>query len=112
MFSLKRRIEVGEALRHPYLQVRPLATSFFTSHLTSQSRLTPTRRAYRRTSRYFILPFRQWRPHAKRRAQRSVPCIFLLRDSPSDARETVLIYEDITHPSGPDIPFPLGTLYS
>ncbi len=68
--------------------------------------LHPQDEPYRRTSRYFILPFQQWRPHAKRRAQRSVPCIFLLRNSPSDARETVLIYEDITHPSGPDIPFP------
>ncbi len=35
--------------------------------------------------------------------------VHLLRDSPSDAHETVLIYEDIICPSGPDIPFPLGT---
>ncbi len=41
------------------------------------------------------------------------PClVHLLRNSPSDAHETVLKYEDITRSSGPDVPFPLGTLYS
>ncbi len=74
MFSLKCRIEVGEALRHLYLQVRSLMTSFFTSHLMSQSRLTPTRWAYRRTPQPILLPLWQQHAHAKRRAQWSVPC--------------------------------------
>ncbi len=96
MFSLKRRIEVGEALRHPYLQY-VLSRPHSSRPISRPNRgLHPQDEPTARTSRYFILPFRQWRPHAKRRAQRSVPCIFLLCDSPSDARETVLIYEDIT----------------
>ncbi len=74
MFGLKHQIEVGEALRHPCLQVHPLTTSFFTSHLTSPSRLTPTRWAYHRTPQPILLPLWQWCAHAKRRAQRSVPC--------------------------------------
>ncbi|KAK0203862.1 kinase-like domain-containing protein [Desarmillaria ectypa] len=76
-FSPKRRIEVGEALRHPYLQ-----------------------------------PYHD--PQDEPTAEPLDPSFFHFDNGAPMRKEElkVLIYEEITRPSGPDAPFPLGTSYS